>query len=185
MNHHAAGRFPPLPPDRKRADIARLRLAIALESTAPSAGYQRWSRRTAVAVGAVVLTIGGGTAAAATILKHLNPEPATVTTSGRCYWKISTNFEEDFPGSTAAVATRSDGWTPDLVSNLVEMCAAEWRAGAVPQSQGENDPEPSSTGDYPIPELVPCVLPDGQAAVFPGDSATCDRLGLPGLLTSG
>lgn len=184
MNHHSADRFPPLPAERKRADIARIRLAIATDPTT-SSGDRLWSRRTAVVAGATILTIGGGAAAAATILDHLNPEPATVTTSGRCYWEISSNFEDDFPGSTAVAATRSDGWTPEVVSNLVQMCAAEWRAGALWDDQGENGPQPSATGDYPIPELVPCVLPNGQAAVFPGDSATCDRLGLPGLLTTG
>ncbi len=181
MTHDIPGRLPPLPPERKRADIARLRLAMALESSASSSGHQRWSRRTAVVAGAAVLTIGGGAAAATTIIEYF--KPATVTTSGRCYWEVSRNFDNDFPGSTAANATRSsDGWTPDVVSNLVEMCAAEWRAGALWQDRGDPTPEPSPTGEYPIPELVPCVLPNGQAAVFPGDSATCNQLGLPGLL---
>lgn len=36
----------------------------------------------------------------------------------------------------------------------------------------------------PLPPLVACAVPSGVAAVFPGDSATCDRLDLASLDTT-
>jgi hypothetical protein len=99
-----------------------------------------------------------------------------VRDSGRCYSGISTDYGDDFPGTTVAVAS-SPGSTPaDVPPQLVQACAAVWRAGILQLNQSQVGGAPAGT--YPVPPLVACVLPSGQAAVFPGQPDTCDGLGL-------
>lgn len=183
MNLHEMEELPGIPADRRHADIARIRMATA---PAPSrSGRQgrpvgRWGRRGVTLAVAGMIAAGGAAAATATIVRHLEPEQATVSTHGRCYWEASSTYGDDFPGTTAVNATSADGWTPRLVATLLADCAATWRAGAF--QIGSPGIHSDVTGDeYPVPDLVACVLPDGEAAVFPGDSTTCDRLGLPRL----
>lgn len=186
MNLREPDDLPGLPRERKAADIARLR-ALA---TQPDAHHRhdahhprvvgRWGRRGITLMAAGAITLGGAAAATAAIVHHLGPQEARVTTHGRCYWEVSTKYDDDFPGTTAVNATDTDGWTPQLVGTLLDDCAATWRAGAF--QIGSPGIHSDVTGsDYPVPALAACVLPDGEAAVFAGDSMTCDRLGLPPL----
>lgn len=173
--------FPGIPAARRAADIARLRALTAdsAQQTAvpPRRGYRRWGARGGVVAGGVsVLLVGAGIAGAAA---HLTARHATNTTSGRCYWEVSTNFGSDFPGGTMAEATNRAGWTPSLISNLVADCAATWRDGSFQIGKPGNHFGTHGTAvTYPVPPLTPCVLPDGTAAVFPAGPSVCDQLNL-------
>jgi len=120
--------LPAVPASRRQADLARIRMAIAMSEPVRSdrggrAG-RKWGRRGVTLAVAGVMAAGGAATAAAAIVRHLDPENATVTTHGRCYWEASSDYGDDFPGTTAANATDTDGWTPSLVRTLLDDCAA-------------------------------------------------------------
>lgn len=164
---------PRLHPARRAADIARIRELAASPDNAPG---RRLAWRTVLALTVGILVAGAGVATAAVVLA---PESPTNTTIGRCYWQASTDTGDGFPGTTAASASAADGWTPELVGNLIEDCAALWRAGVFQlDSPGINQ---ATSGMYPMPQLTACVLPQGEAAVFP--NTTCDQLGFAPMST--
>lgn len=163
-----------LPSARWRADQEMLRALASLEgSRAP-----RRTRRAVVVTGfaGVTLLAAGGVAAAVALLAA---QPATDRSVGRCYSVISSNFGDDFPGSSMSNAARPGQTAPELPPVALENCAAAWRAGAM--TAPGTQPTPNAAGQYPVPALVACVLPSGEAAVFPGPASTCSRLGLPDL----
>jgi hypothetical protein len=164
----------PIPGARRSADEAMLRAkVVANHGRAPR-------RRPRVATVAVVGIVGviavGGVAAAGAFLA---PKPATNRQTGRCYSTISSNFGDNFPGSSMGNAARPGGTAPELPPLAIDDCAASWRAGAM--TYPGTHPSPNAAGDYPVPPLVACVLPSGEAAVFPGPPSTCASLGLPTL----
>ena len=168
-------RDPRLSAARKAADVARLR-ALAVTPELAHRGGTSWRTRTVIVGTTSVLVAGAGVATAAVVLA---PEHPTVTITGRCYSEPSKDTSDKFPGTTAASATGRDGWTPDLVSNLVDDCAAVWRAGAFKTTAGA---QADANGDYPVPQLTACVLPAGEAAVFP--NTDCAELGFAPLATA-
>jgi hypothetical protein len=90
-----------------------------------------------------------------------------------CYSEESEDFSAKFPG--ARVMVSSSGSRPDPV----EQCAQLWRDGILrPGLSGFSTPDPGRAAARP-PRLEACVAPDGTAAVFPGPSGACARLGLP------
>lgn len=183
MNLDDLDKMPDLPAVRRSADLARLRAAMRDEASRGAPGAGRWTRRGATLAATAALAFGGGVAAAA-VVSQLAPQHATVSSSGRCYWQISDEFGDDFPGTTAVTATGEKGWTPDVVSTLVEGCAAIWRAGAFQEGSPGVHSDVKAGNDYAVPDLAACVLPSGEAAVFPGGPDTCRGLGLPALLAN-
>jgi hypothetical protein len=140
------------------------------------AGNRR-ARRWAL-VGAVAILAGGSLAAA----KLLNSTPAAAQAVVRCYTVAS--LTEDASQFTDTATASVPGQTaPDIsatVAAAVDACAALWRIGLL--QNGRMVPEAlASPGTYPVPQLTACVLPDGLAAVLPGDDQTCHVLGLPRL----
>jgi hypothetical protein len=168
--------FPGVSTARRQADLARLLEVTSLPDSARARARARWGTRGVVATGAATVVLVGGGVATAAAVQHLTARHATVTTSGRCYWEVSSDAGEGFPGTSAAMATSSDGWRPDLVEHLVADCAALWRAGVF--QVGSPGSHVTATGRHPVPELTACVLPDGSAAVYPGPVTVCDALGL-------
>ena len=164
----------PIPDARRAADQEMLRTLVVSD-------HARTPRRTRrVAVVSVIVGLGvvaaGGAAAAGVLLAA---KPATDRDTGRCYNTISTNFGDDFPGTSMSNAARPGGTEPELPPVAVENCAAVWRAGAM--TAPGSHPSPNAAGEYLVPPLVACVLPSGQAAVFPGPPSTCASLGLSAL----
>jgi len=163
-----------LPAARREADVRMLSALIRSEA-AP--GARRSTRRVAVlSVGTVAVLTVGGAAAARTLLP---PSSAKVQDLGRCYSTISTNFGDDFPGTSISNAASRDEAAPAVPPNIVDDCAAAWRIGVLKLNDPHVGAQPS--GDYPVPPLVACVLPSGEAAVFPGPATTSGDLGLPAL----
>jgi hypothetical protein len=164
----------PLPRARFEADQELLRALAFAEGGRTTRG----ARRGVIVAGfaGVMLVAAGGVAAAGALLAG---QPATDRSIGRCYTAISTDFGDDFPGTSMSNAARPGQTAPELPPLALENCAAAWRAGviAAPGTQ----PKPDAAGEYPVPPLVACVLPSGEAAVFPGSAGTCSILGLPPL----
>lgn len=97
--------------------------------------------------------------------------------TARCYSVAERHDGSDFPGMSVAVAHPNSDVVAQ-VEDAVASCSLVWRDGAL--EVGKRRPQPYRPGvDRPVPPLVGCVLPDGIAAVFPGDTQTCSRLGLP------
>lgn len=148
---------------------------LLLETVTSSGGDRKPSRRRRMAVAAAVGAVlaGGGTIAYA---QFIDSAPVADTGSIRCYSEVSTEFGTRFPGIALVAAEgepldRGQAVTGGI-GNPVEQCRHFWSTGIM--KKGSNE----------VPPLVECVLPDGTAAIFPGDPTTCADLGLP-LATTG
>jgi hypothetical protein len=119
------------------------------------AGRRPRRRRGALVAAAVAAVAVLTTAAAAWILSR----SATDTSRVACY--AAATLDAD-----VAPAAGASGVAP------LEACADVWRSGSF-----------RSYGAGAVPPLAACVLPTGEAAVFPGDPTVCDRLGLARLAT--
>jgi hypothetical protein len=164
-----------LPQARRLAEYQSLRTLPA------STGSARVSRRRLLVVGSLVgvPVLVGATAAAVELLPS---RAASVHDSGRCYSMVSTDFGDDFPGSSMSVANQPGQPPADTSRGLVDGCTTLWRGGGLRLG----DPQAgdySETANLPVPPLVACVLPSGEAAVFPGPASTCATLGLAPLAT--
>ena len=71
-------------------------------------------------------------------------------------------------------AIRHQSWATAL---LLDACSALWQIGLIQPGKVVTDAA-ASPGDHTVPALAACVLPSGEAAVFPGDATTCARLDL-------
>jgi hypothetical protein len=159
-----------LPPRRVFPDTALSSRIQIIErhiarSERPRPGRRR-SRQLAV-VGFAVALCATATAAAV----YTAWAPATLPNEVRCYAVASLEFGDNFPGTTTIQSENATTGEIDLVLSAVEQCASLWRQGFVVEG----------VGTQPVPNLVACVLPEGAAAVFPGEDDTCRQLGLPRL----
>jgi hypothetical protein len=156
-----------LPPHRRAAARRQLESIVA-----QPAGHHR--RRLGIIAGAAAVAVigtGAGTAV------YLQSQPVTNKTSARCYTVASLAGGPNFQGPTIAHAAPPGGKAQ--VDNALSVCAALWRQGFLrPGSRGMAQPG-GATANHPVPPLVACTMPDGTAAVFPGNSHTCAHLGLP------
>lgn len=172
----------PVPRRRREADTALLAELVRSSSTVPAARRHRvhLPRRVLFIGGLLAGLLAGGGVAAAVVA--LQPQAPAVRDIARCYSEVSTDFSTSFPGTEVAIATQPGGTqSTDVPSQVVSLCGAIWRVGF--PSHGSTS---VSTGqNNPVPALVACVLPSGEAAVFPGDSSTCAKLGLPDMTPNG
>lgn len=135
----------------------------------------RRSRRRAVlvVVAGVVVLGSAGTAVAV----QLTSTEVVDRSAARCYTSASKNFGDDFPGTTIATASTSSASSAG-VADALSTCSDLWAQGYLTLGSARvNTTEP--TDIPPVPQLAACVLPNGQAGVFPGDPSTCQSLGLP------
>ena len=135
-------------------------------------------RRLLFAAGGV-LVAAGATAAGYAFVPH--SQPVTDKDLARCYSVASLSAgPQSF--TSIAMATPANSGRPGQVADARGTCASLWSQGflrAGPQGAGAPSAPPSPGANHPVPPLVTCVLPDGTAAVFPGDKSTCTTLGLP------
>ncbi len=166
----------PFPPDLR--ELTRQQVLELVKTTHRS---QPWYRRRRLLIGGAVVALafaGGGTAAAFQIF---GPKQVTNHDSARCYSQLSTDFGDDFPGTTVSAPLTphsSASPEPDRAHRQapvapIEECAQAWEVGLL----SGHAPDPIQR-TYPVPHLVGCVLPDGTAAVFPGPDGACQSLGL-------
>ncbi|MCU1495565.1 MAG: hypothetical protein JWO62_3329 [Acidimicrobiaceae bacterium] len=171
----------PVPRKRRDADAALLSELARSSSDARSRGPRKLHLpRRVLFIGGIVgaLLAGGGVAAAVVALQ---PQAPAVRDVARCYSQVSTDFSSSFPGTEVAVAAPAGNTQrPDVPAQVISACGAIWRVGFPPHGA------PAATGqNNPVPALVACVLPSGEAAVFPGDASTCSKLNLPDMTANG
>jgi len=131
-----------------------------------------WARRRFV-VGVVLAIVAGGSVGAIGLLRST---PVTNRQTARCYVSADVGHDETFNGTT--IEPPGPPGTKEQVDNAIDRCTALWRGGFfVPGKYGMQ--RPAANEANPVPPLIACVLPDGRAAVFPGDARTCELLGLP------
>jgi hypothetical protein len=172
---------PRLRPARADADKAELAHVVREASEAVPHLVRRLrigplSARATIAGVVVAGALAGGGAAAAVLL---SPQRPTVFDEARCYSEASTDFSASFPGTSVAVASAVGSQSGvDVPDQALEACGAVWRQGLlVTGSSGVV--QGSGIPDHQVPSLAVCVLPSGEAAVFPGGTGTCGGLGLP------
>ena len=170
----------PLSAERRAADEALLRETV--RAAAPTRVRRRLVLVASAAVGAVLVV--GGVAAAGSILSARSADDRG---SARCYSAVSSDFGDGFPGTTVGVAVAPGRSAADVPSQVLEVCSSVWAAGLFRPGGPQASAAPGQRSgtlptDLPVPELDACVLPSGQAAVFPGPAGTCARLGLAPLL---
>jgi hypothetical protein len=158
--------FRRLPPQSREAMRRELEAVVAKVD-------RRRPHRTAVIGGATAFIVLGTGAGAAVYLRH---ESVTNKSYARCYTTDSVGSGTNFVGTTIAEAG-SPG-KPGQVNNALSVCSALWREGIIGPNSGPSGNVSRST-TYPVPNLAVCRMPDGTAAVFPGDAKTCAKLGLP------
>jgi len=163
-------------PQRRAEAEKKLLRELTASTASPSV-----RRRRVLVVGAfAAVALGGASAAAAYTV--LAPERATQRDSARCYTQVSSDTGDGFPGTTIAIAQEVGGPPKqDVPPEAVQVCAVLWRQGFLTEAGPTAPPDGGPPSDHPVPELVACVLPSGEAAVFPGDAQTCSELGLPSL----
>ena len=186
-----AAAAPRLSSEAKARHLQILAAEQVATPTPPSLDSPRRRRRgwIGATAGIAIVAVGVGTAAA-----WVGRAEPTVRDSARCF-AIATNEFDDFDASGEAfldITYLSDP-VPGLEGNpsdqtaehALEVCAHTWRIGGIAATkpyQRDLDPwyvdfEGPEPATYPVPDLVACVLPDGQVGVFP--DTDCAALGLP------
>ncbi|MEV0392165.1 hypothetical protein [Polymorphospora rubra] len=169
-----------LPPQRPmpavRAQARQVRIEQYATPPTPARRKERLTRALVIATAASTVLIGG----TATAYVAFRPASTPVEDQTRCYTKESLDGgDSDFYGTTVGKAHAADG--SRAAAAAVDLCAALWQQGLLELgSKQVSEPGTGST-NRPVPPLVACTLDNGLAAVFPGDSDTCSRLGLPRL----
>jgi len=131
---------------------------------------RRPTRRWHVSVPVAVAAAGVGLAATGAGF-YIQSSTASDTSLVRCYSQPSRDFGKGFPGTSVALDVTG-------ASSPTQQCALVWRDGILrPGQPRPQDPDTSRTA--PVPALQACVLPNGMAAVFPGDDGVCEKLSRP------
>lgn len=131
-----------------------------------------WSQRRAILVvslAAMITSVGGAAVA------YLHQASPTHVDMVRCFGVAAPPFA---PGPDNISGVRG-GATEDSAHAAIDLCAAEWGDGVLPDPQSADPVRLPSGGPFPVPELHACVLPDGYVGVFPGGKSVCLNLGLP------
>ena len=170
MSYYNPDGAPPALPDRKR-QAARQQLELLVASSGRRGLWRRWRQPGFLAVvsGAIVL------ATSAAALTYVHYAAVTNTTEARCYTVASTAGGDHY-------TTISDAGRPGSrarVEHALSVCGDLWRAGFLRAgAPGISRAPERSAARLRVPALVTCTMSDGTAAVFPGASATCAKLGL-------
>ena len=184
---------PRLSEDVKARHLDLLHAAMAASAISPPArvGRSRSSRRRVIGVSAVgVVLLAAGAGAAAAWADRAEP---TVTDLARCFATSDptqasawTNDSGDFfHDATYITGPPEAGVGTETAAHAIETCAGSWRIGTLnPTAPYLRDPDPwyvafegPKPAEYPVPNLVSCVLPTGFVGVFP--DTTCAALRLP------
>ena len=166
MSYYTADGKPPMLPDRKRA-ATRQELELLV---ARSARRNRWRRPGVIAAASAGIVLA--TSAAVTIAHF---QAVTNTSQARCYSVASTSGDGHF----TTIAAAGQPGSVARVDHALSVCGDLWRQGFLRTGASGISRPPAGSAAYPVPALVVCTMPDGIAAVFPGDALTCAKLGMP------
>jgi hypothetical protein len=153
-----------LPTRKQEATRRQLELLVAR-----SARRRRWRRPGFIAVTSGVIVLGS--TAAVTFARD---QAVTDETQARCYTVASTAGNDHF----TTIAAAGQPGSKARVDHAVSVCSALWQQGFLSTGASGIDPSPDSSITHPVPPLVVCTMPDGTAAVIPGNALTCAKLGL-------
>lgn len=161
MSYFDPQRMPVLPARRREAARQQLEQVVA-----------RSPRRSkpvliAAVTTAAVLSIGAGAAV-------VTFRPVTDTSQARCYTTANVAG-----GHYTTVDAAGRPGSRVQARDAIGMCAALFRQGFLTVGGLGIDRHADGRTDHRVPGLVVCTMRDGVASVFPGNSATCARLGLP------
>jgi len=165
----------PLSPEVQRQHLAYLRAlpdSADLTDLGAPPSRRRRQRYIVSGISAAVILAGAGTAAA------FGAFTTVVTNTNTAYCYRTANLDEN-SGNRMEFATQGTKQNPrDAAASGVDICAAYWRAGVFHIGKPADVDRVPTGGTFPVPPLVACVLPSGQAGIFPGESVTCRSLGL-------
>jgi hypothetical protein len=155
-----------------RTDVDDTDSASAAGNIIDLAAQRRRRRRwLAGGISVAVILAGTGTAAAFGLFGEV-----TNTETAYCYASASLNENNTNRMEFATQGTDAD--PRDAAASGIDICAAYWRSGVFQMGKKTDINAVPTGGGYPVPPLVACVLPSGQAGIFPGDDTTCESLGL-------
>jgi hypothetical protein len=152
----------------------QLRLQEHVGRSLRSTGRRRRAVHATIVAAAASTVLVAGTAAAYVAFREAS---TPVVDQTRCYTRASLAGGDGFAGTTVGKARPAAGQRLDEAA--VELCAPLWAQGIL--RLGSTQIGAPGAPAQPVPELTACVLDSGVAAVFPGPSDVCARLGLPRL----
>ena len=142
-----------LPTDLEITELLVPVQAAVLEATRTVRSPRRSTRfrvtRNAIIAGAAIAALTAGSLIVARLTQ------ADIDHSAICFEHASTDSTQ-FPISGA-------GATTDEALDPLAGCAYTWQEGYFDPA---GPADPPDTGDFPVPQLVACTLPDGSAGVF-------------------
>jgi hypothetical protein len=159
----------PLPMGRRDAMQHQLEMLVGAD-----AGRRRARKPVFIATGAAAIVLGTSAGAIAYV-QH--SQPVTNKSEARCYTEANLAGGDQFHGTTIAEAGVPG--SKAQVDSAVNVCAVLWRQGFLLPGAAGVARQPNTKAHHRVPPLVACVMPDGTAAVFPGNLRTCANLGLP------
>ncbi|HEY7145210.1 MAG TPA: hypothetical protein VH637_13275 [Streptosporangiaceae bacterium] len=168
---HPDGTPPALPAGKRAA--ARQQLEQIVSRSARRRRWLRWRRPGLIGAASAVIVLGSTAA-----VMFAQDQPVTNKSGARCYTVASTTGPGHY---TTAVAAGPAGRVS--LEHAWQVCRALWRQGFLSTGASGITSPPAGPGNYPVPALVVCTMPDGTAAVFPGGPGTCAKLGLPRALS--
>lgn len=157
-----------LPPLRDLRPEYEHALRRQLESLAAARRRFRWRPGVVVGLSAGIAVAGGAAAAA-----YVEYQPVTDHASAHCYSLPSLASNN----GTTVVAAGPPG-SAAQVTDALQTCSVLWQDGFLETGVPHIINVTGNTTIHRVPHLVVCAMPDGTAAVFPGDTKVCARLGL-------
>jgi hypothetical protein len=137
---------------------------------------RQWSRFGLTATLALTASFAGVGIAAATDL--LGPTPVTNLAVAHCY-----TLDQVTANGTDVAAVGAPGSVAQ-VDDALGTCQMLWRDGFLAAGAPRAIRVIGPITVHAVPSLVVCTMPNGTAAVFPGDDATCRTLGLRDALSA-
>ncbi|WP_026550349.1 hypothetical protein [Arthrobacter sp. Br18] len=163
---------------RRSAAIEQLLIDAATDGTPENRHFHNTRGTTALlsaVAGALVVTGGAIT---------LMEQPVSDKSSIVCFARADYDGGQ-YPGPDVISGIPSTAERPDsrvMIDDPVSVCRDVWAQNGVRLGypEGSSPPEDHDpTFSSPVPaQLTACVLPDGRAAVIPGDETVCAELGL-------
>lgn len=162
-----------LPQSVKQRHVERLRRLP--DDVGRRTGQPR-SRKILVTVAAVVALSVSVTAAALGVFSA----PPTDRRIAYCYTTADLHDPTNHLDITVATPAGGSPSEHDAAAEALDICQGAWMQGRLSATDPKVllDPKPAPW-NYPIPQLVVCVLDSGEVGVFPGQAGTCGSLGLP------
>lgn len=160
------------PADVSAERTERIRdLLIETVENEPLAKRKRRWRRIRISLPFVIVGIGAATVAGSSILQSESVDDYSIV---HCFQSAERGQNGEYAEAQAVLEQeRIEGASID---DAIGICREMWSQGALPLGGDALDPTPG-LGEPPA-LLTPCVMPNGDAAVVPGEAEVCAVVGL-------